>query len=204
MYLYFLLIFLFVSLIGACACHNLLFHRNLAFAWLSWHHCQAANVCFRLTLASDMRSFSALEHRFLQDMHLYRAAVFHKKIATQRKVVWRKDVYNRKNPQQFSTTYITQIATLCQTKKMGHFYLGFKRSDPFFANKTSKRWFKSTKRVTKKHSMSVCLKIELDSSISERASELAKSEACRPKGGSHGKAVIVLRQRRTQSSPQKE
>jgi hypothetical protein len=26
-----------------------------------------------------MRSFSALEHRFLQDMHLYRAAAFHKK-----------------------------------------------------------------------------------------------------------------------------
>ncbi len=76
-------------------------------------------------------------------------------------------------------------------KKMGHFYLGFKRSDPFFANKTSKRWFKSTKSVTKKHPLSVCLKIELDSSISERASELAKSEACRPKGGSHGKAVIV-------------
>lgn len=34
---------------------------------------------FRLTLASDMRSFSTLEHRFLQEMHLYRAAVFHKK-----------------------------------------------------------------------------------------------------------------------------
>ena len=51
--------------------------------------------------------------------------------------------------------------------------------------------------------MSVCLKIELDSPISERASELAKSEACRPKGGSHGKAAIVLRQRRTQLSPQK-
>jgi len=64
-----------------------------------------------------MRSFSALEHRFLQDLHLYRAAVFHKKIATQRKVVWRKDVCNRKNPQQFSTTYITQIATLCQMKR---------------------------------------------------------------------------------------
>ena len=47
------------------------------------------------------------------------------------------------------------------------------------------------KRVTKKHSASVCLKIEMDSPISERASELAKSEACRPKGGSHGKAVIV-------------
>lgn len=56
---------------------------------------------FRLTLTSGMRSFSALEHRFLQDLHLYRAAAFHKKIATQRKVVWRKDVYNRKNPQQF-------------------------------------------------------------------------------------------------------
>lgn len=96
---------------------NLLFHRNLAFACLSWHHCQAANGCFRLTLTSDMRSFSALEHRFLQDLHLYRATVFHKKIATQRKVVWRKDVYNRKNPQQFSTTYITQIATLCQMKR---------------------------------------------------------------------------------------
>ena len=47
------------------------------------------------------------------------------------------------------------------------------------------------KRVTKKHSTSDCLKIEWDSPISERASELAKSEACRPKGGSHGKAVIV-------------
>ena len=35
------------------------------------------------------------------------------------------------------------------------------------------------------------MKIEWDSPISERASELAKSEACRPKGGSHGKAVIV-------------
>ena len=34
-------------------------------------------------------------------------------------------------------------------------------------------------------------RIEWDSPISERASELAKSEACRPKGGSHGKAVIV-------------
>ena len=31
----------------------------------------------------------------------------------------------------------------------------------------------------------------MDSPISERASELAKSEACRPKGGSRGKAVIV-------------
>lgn len=91
----------FVALIGACACHNLLFHRNLAFARLSWHHCQAVNVCFRLTITSGMRSFSALERRFLQDLHLYRAAAYHKKIATQRKVVWRKDVYNRKNPQQF-------------------------------------------------------------------------------------------------------
>ena len=34
-------------------------------------------------------------------------------------------------------------------------------------------------------------RIEWDSPISERASELAKSEACRPKGGSHGKAVIL-------------
>ena len=63
---------------------------------------------FRLTITSDTRSFSALEHRFLQDLHLYRAVAYHKKIATQRKVVWRKDVYNRKNPQQFfNNIYIT-------------------------------------------------------------------------------------------------
>ena len=109
--------FFFIALISAYACHNLLFHRNLAFAWLSWHHCQAANVCFRLTLASDMRSFSALEHRFCKIRTYIVQPSFTKKNATQRKVVWRKDVYNRKNPQQFSTTYITRIATLCQMKR---------------------------------------------------------------------------------------
>ena len=74
---------------------------------------------FRLTITSDTRSFSALEHRFLQDLHLYRAVAYHKKIATQRKVVWRKDVYNRKNPQQFfNNIYITNRHPLSNKERI--------------------------------------------------------------------------------------
>ena len=130
--LVFLLIFLFVSLIGACACHNLLFHRNLAFACLSWHHCQAANVCFRLTLASDMRSFSALEHRFLQDMHLYRAAVFHKKNrhATQGRVA-KRCLQPEKSTTIFNNIYNTNRHPLSNGKE-GAFLFRFQTIGPIF------------------------------------------------------------------------
>ncbi len=106
--------FFFVALISARTCHNLLFYLTLACARLSWHHRQTANACFFGSRSQvPYTLFSALEHRFLQVLHLYRAAVFHKKIATQRKVVWRKDVYNRKNPQQFfNNIYTTNLHPL--------------------------------------------------------------------------------------------